>query len=172
MKKINNSIKMLVINFVSLIVLIGLDQLSKIYFTGIKNKSEIVIIDKVLEFRYLENHGAAFGILQGQRYFFLIIAIIVFAILSFVLIKIPAEKKYIKLNILFTFILAGALGNTIDRLIYGYVRDFIYFSLINFPIFNVADIYITVSTILLVICILFIYKEDDLYFFNTKSKNN
>ena len=64
-------------------------------------------------------------------------------------------------HILLTFISAGAVGNLIDRIQLGYVRDFIYFSIIDFPVFNVADIYVTVSTALLVILVLFYYREED-----------
>lgn len=65
------------------------------------------------------------------------------------------------LHILLTLIGAGAAGNLLDRLIFSYVRDFIYFSLINFPVFNVADMYVTVSTILLAILIIFVYRDED-----------
>ena len=63
---------------------------------------------------------------------------------------------------------AGAIGNFIDRLTRGYVVDFFYFSLIDFPIFNVADIYVVVATIGLFILFLFVYKEKDLEFLNFK----
>jgi signal peptidase II len=59
------------------------------------------------------------------------------------------------------FIAAGAVGNFIDRLLFSYVRDFIYFRLIDFPVFNVADIYITCATAILMLLALFYYKEDD-----------
>ena len=65
-------------------------------------------------------------------------------------------------------IASGAVGNMIDRIRYDYVVDFIYLVIINFPIFNVADIYVTVATFLLVILILFVYKEDDLSFLSFK----
>lgn len=59
-------------------------------------------------------------------------------------------------------LLAGALGNFYDRLFQGYVIDFIYFSLIDFPVFNVADIYVTLSVIVLIVMVLFVYKGDEL----------
>lgn len=170
MKK-NNSSKMIIFDFILFVVLTLIDQYTKYLSESLKNNNPIVLINGVLEFRYLENHGAAFGILQGKQLFFLIMSIIVFIIITFVIFRIPQEKKYIIFNMILSFILAGALGNTIDRYLYGYVRDFIYFSLIDFPIFNVADIYITVTTFLLVFIILFVYKEDDLVFLNLKEKN-
>jgi signal peptidase II len=65
------------------------------------------------------------------------------------------------MRFLMVFIAAGAVGNMIDRVFLGYVRDFLYFSLIDFPIFNVADIYVTCATILLILLLLFYYKEED-----------
>lgn len=165
---IKNSFKMLIIDLVSFIVLLVLDQYSKIAMTSLKGQNEIELIKGVLEFRYLENQGAAFGILQGQRYLFLVLTIIVFIGIAFLLLKMPSDKKYLYLNVVLTFILAGAIGNCIDRLYLGYVRDFIYFSLIDFPIFNVADIYITCATPVLILLIMFYYKEDDLNFIKNK----
>ncbi len=84
--------------------------------------------------------------------------------IAYVLIKTPYQKKYIKLHITLVFIASGAIGNLIDRIRYDYVVDFLYFSLINFPIFNVADIYVTLSSIMLASLLLFVYKESDLDF--------
>ena len=74
----------------------------------------------------------------------------------------PREKKYLYLDYIIVLVVAGAIGNHIDRVINNYVVDFIYFSLINFPVFNIADCYVTVSMILLLILILFYYKDEDL----------
>ena len=108
--------------------------------------------------------------MQNQKYFFVFIAIIFLAVMLYVLIKCPDDKKYLKLHLLLTFIGAGAIGNLIDRLRFDYVVDFIFFSLINFPIFNVADIYVTVSTAVLIILILFVYKDHDFYFLSFKEQ--
>ena len=82
----------------------------------------------------------------------------------------PDEKKYRMLHLLLSLIAAGAIGNMIDRIRFDYVVDFIYFVLINFPIFNVADIYVSVSTVVLVILLLFVYQENDLSFIGFKQK--
>jgi signal peptidase II len=82
----------------------------------------------------------------------------------------PDKKKYTKLHFLFSLIVAGAIGNMIDRIRYDYVVDFIYFVRLNFPIFNVADIYVSISAIVLIILLLFVYKEKDLYFISFKQK--
>ena len=80
----------------------------------------------------------------------------------------PSDRKYNKLHVFLTFIASGAIGNMIDRLRLDYVVDFISFVLIHFPIFNVADIYVTVATAFLVILILFFYREEDLRFLSFK----
>ena len=73
----------------------------------------------------------------------------------------PASKKFLPLRICAILIVSGAIGNLIDRIRLQYVIDFFYFKLIDFPVFNVADIFVTVSTILLLVLVLFYYKEED-----------
>ncbi len=161
----------LVLDFILLLVLVAGDQITK-YLAVIKLKDQPAfnIIDGVLEFNYLENRGAAFGMLQNQKFFFVFVAVIFLGVIIYVLIKAPESKKYNSLHILLTMIAGGAIGNMIDRLRFDYVVDFIYFVLINFPIFNVADIYVTVATVVLVIQVLFIYKDNDFYFLSFKQK--
>lgn len=150
---------------VLLAVLIAADQLTKkLAVARLKDHPSFVLIDGVLEFSYLENKGAAFGILQDQKLFFVVIASVFLAVILYVLLKAPGEPKYIRLHLLLIFIASGAIGNMADRLRLGYVVDFIYFSLIDFPVFNVADIYVTVSTALFAVLVLFVYKEEDFGF--------
>ena len=154
-----------------LIVLVFIDQLTK-HFASLylKDNLPIKIVDGVFELNYLENRGAAFGMLQNQKFFFVFIAIVILAVIMYVLIKTPNQKKYVKLHIALVLIASGAIGNMIDRLRLDYVVDFLYFSLINFPIFNVADIYVTLAAIYLVILLLFVYKESDLEFLSIRTK--
>ena len=77
---------------------------------------------------------------------------------------LPPDRKYRPLRIVGIMLSAGALGNMIDRIWHHYVIDFLYFSLIRFPVFNVADIYVCVSCGALLILVLFFYKEEDLQF--------
>lgn len=154
-----------------LAVLIFLDQLTKHFaVVYLKDAVPVSIIDGVFELNYLENRGAAFGMLQDQKLFFIFIAVVILAVILYVLIKTPNQRKYTKLHIALVFIAGGAIGNMIDRLKLDYVVDFLYFSLINFPIFNVADIYVTLSAIYLVILLLFVYKESDLEFLSFRTK--
>lgn len=164
-------VKLLVFDLLFLIVLVAIDQLTKYAAViKLKNQPAFNIIDGVLEFNYLENRGAAFGMLQNQKMFFVFVAVIFLGVITYVLVKVPAEKKYNSLHILLVLIAGGAIGNMIDRLRLDYVVDFIYFVLINFPIFNVADIYVTVSTVILVIQVLFMYKDNDFDFLSFKQK--
>ena len=113
---------------------------------------------------YLENRGAAFGILQGQRELFFVITIIVLVGLLIFLYKIPFNKKYMPLFVVLILIFSGAIGNFIERVTKGYVVDFLYFKPINFPLFNIADSYITIACFVLLYLLLFHYKEDELKF--------
>ena len=161
----NISRKGLIVSDIIIIsVLVFLDQLSKLWAVGrLKDNQGIDLIPGVLKFYYLPegNTGAAFGILSGHRMLFLCIAAVVICVIMFVLVKLPATDKYRLLRVMLVLIAAGGVGNMIDRFRLSYVIDFIYFYLINFPIFNVADCYVTVATIVTALLILFKYKEDD-----------
>ncbi|MCR4596673.1 MAG: signal peptidase II [Lachnospiraceae bacterium] len=160
----------LIIDAVIMCLLIVADQYTKaLAVVMLKDKPAIPIISGILEFNYLENRGAAFGMMQNQKIFFIFVAVIILGCIIYMLVKAPAQKKYMILHILLVFIAAGAIGNMIDRLSLNYVVDFIYIKAINFPIFNVADIYVTVSTILLAIVLVFVYKDDDLRFMSFRA---
>lgn len=162
---------LLTVDLLLLILLIAADQITKYYaVTILKDKQSLAIWENVFELHYLENRGAAFGMLQGQKVFFVLIAVIILAVIVYVLLKTPYQKMYTKLHISLIFIASGAIGNLIDRLRFDYVVDFLYFSLINFPVFNVADICVTASSIYLVFLLLFVYKESDLEFLTFRTK--
>lgn len=132
---------------------------------ALQGKPPIILVNGVLELLYVQNTGAAFSLLENAQWLFILIAVAAVLLISVFLIRLPKTKRYQPLHILLTFISAGAVGNLIDRIQLGYVRDFIYFSIIDFPVFNVADIYVTVSTALLVILVLFYYREEDFHDF-------
>ncbi|MBS7339589.1 MAG: signal peptidase II [Lachnospiraceae bacterium] len=166
-----HKLKLLLLDILFLIFLVFVDQFTKyIAVLKLKSKPAFNIIDGVLEFNYLENRGAAFGMLQNQKIFFVFVALVFLGVIAYVLIKVPDEKKYNKLHILLVLIAGGAIGNLLDRLRLDYVVDFIYIVLINFPIFNVADMYVTFSTVILVIQVLFVYKENDFNFLSFNQK--
>ena len=146
-------------------VLIFIDQLTKKLVTDyLSNGNKIIVIPNIFEMFYLENRGAAFGILQGQRELFFVITIVVLIGLLIYLYKIPFNKKYMPLFVVLLLIFSGAIGNFIERVTKGYVVDFLYFKPINFPLFNVADSYITIACFVLLYLLLFHYKEDELKF--------
>ena len=162
---------LLVIDVFLMVLLVVADQTTKyLAVLKLKGKQPWIVLDGVFELHYLENRGAAFGMLQNQKLLFIFIAIVILTVIVYVLIKTPYQKKYVKLNLSLVFIASGAIGNLLDRVRYDYVVDFLYFSLINFPIFNVADIYVTLSAIYLVILLLFVYKEADLEYLTFRTK--
>ena len=146
------------------IILVLIDRITKIWAVEhLQDREAVSIIKNVLELYYLPNGntGAAFGMLSGHRILFLVIAFIVVAVIFYLVFNMPQDKKYRAVSILFMFIAAGGAGNMIDRFIQGYVVDFIYISCINFPIFNVADMYVSVCTVILALIVLIKLKEDD-----------
>lgn len=146
---------------------IGLDQFTKYLAVLYLKEEPVILIKDVLELHYLENRGAAFGMLQNQQWFFLIITVITVALMVYIYVKLPFQKHFILLRICMVCLTSGAIGNLIDRIRLQYVVDFIYFKWIDFPIFNVADIFATVSTIGLILLFLFFYTEEDFdYFFS------
>ncbi|MBQ6361954.1 MAG: signal peptidase II [Lachnospiraceae bacterium] len=154
----------IILSLVCAAFLIAADRVTKSAAVQyLKDREPIVLLKGVLELKYLENHGAAFGVLQNKQTLFFILTIIVLGLLFyFFLFRIPQGAKYLPLNILCILLFSGAIGNFIDRITQSYVVDFIYFSLIDFPIFNVADCYVSVSAVLLFVLLLFCYKEEDL----------
>lgn len=149
-------------------VLVILDQITKFLAASYLPDNTFVVIPGVFELRYLENRGAAFGILQGRQWFFIILSAAFSCVSMFIYMKTPHTKRMRALRLCLLFLTAGALGNFIDRVVLGYVRDFFYFVLIDFPIFNVADIYVSVTAVVLVIYVLFIYHDSDFSYLKKK----
>lgn len=155
------------------IALVGLDQLTKLWArTQFAGGDSLVIIPNVFRFIYHENTGAVWGILSNQTFFLSIVTVIAIAAMLWFYVKMPKTKYYRPLLWILLFIASGAIGNLIDRVFFGYVTDFIYFELIDFPVFNVADCYVTVSVIVLAILSIFYYKDDDFDCFSIKKKSN
>ncbi len=144
------------------VVLVVLDQLSKFAaVTNLKGNDGISLIDGVFRLMYLENYGAAFGMLKNKRVFLVIVTVIILALVLFGFSRIPATKRFLPLQMVLVGIAAGAVGNMIDRIVNGYVTDFLYFELINFPVFNVADCYVVIAAAAAMFLIIFYYKDED-----------
>lgn len=159
------------------IILIAIDQGVKFWVRAtLMNQDPIIIIPDVFKLQYHENTGAVWGIMSGKVQFLSIFTFVILFFIVFLYLKIPQTKRYHALKIITVFILAGAVGNLIDRISLGHVVDFIYFELINFPLFNVADSYLTVSCVILFILAIFYYKDEDFAFldqiFKKKKENN
>lgn len=153
--------------------LIAVDRITKyLAYSRLASKGSVILIDKVLRLTYVENTGAAWGILSGKQYIFYILTTILVLALIIIYAATPSDKKYRFFKITLVVLFAGAIGNFIDRLLYGYVKDFIDFCLINFPVFNVADICITVSMILLILAVCFKYKDGDFDYLRHIFKRN
>lgn len=146
----------------SITALVLADQYTKYLAQhDLKGNPAISLIPGVLELSYLENRGMAFGMLEGGRILFLALCAVFLAALFYAFLRIPKERGYLPLIVTGAVLGGGAVGNFIDRLLRGYVVDFIYISLINFPVFNLADIYVVCGGIALVLILIFGYKEGD-----------
>lgn len=108
-------------------------------------------IPGLVSLSYLRNYGGAYSILQNQQLFFIVVTILVMIGLVWYFIK-QLKRNFLTLFSL-SLMMAGALGNFIDRVRLGYVVDMFYLDFIRFPVFNVADVCLTVGEILLFICI-------------------
>ena len=176
--------KTLLLSGLSVVILILLDQFTKyLAVIFLKDKPAIPIIKDVFELQYLENTSAAFGMdpisllhnifqfdifnenpqlyLNVRMGFFYILTIAMIFMFIWLFLKIPNTKRFIFVDWILIFISAGAIGNLIDRISQQFVIDFLYFKLIDFPIFNVADIYVTCAAIALLVLGIFYYKDED-----------
>lgn len=171
---------------VFILFLVLLDQFSKHLATVcLKGKQDFNIIRNVLSFHYLDggNTGAAWGMLSGKRVLFVIFTVIALIVIGGIirnLVSIQRNSftdkwKFTFLTYSFGLLTAGALGNLIDRVLHGYVIDFIWFQPINFPIFNVADCYVTISCCLILILCFFKLKDEEfnrIFSFRQKKGNS
>ena len=139
--------------FISILLLILLDQAVKGYVV-----KEIPLggmrrfIPKVVSFTYLKNSGAAFSMLENQQWFFTIITLIAMGAAFVYLYRHIKGSIWLLLGL--TLIISGGIGNFIDRLRQGFVVDMFHLDFMNFAIFNVADIYLTIGVGLLLIYLL------------------
>ena len=152
----------LIVGAVCLLLLLILDQLTKLWAShALQKNGPIELLSGIFELHYLQNEGAAFGIMENKQWLFVLFALLITIFVLLYYIRMPMHLRYRPLRIICVALAAGALGNMIDRIWHHYVIDFLYFTLIDFPIFNVADIYVCVSTAVFLLLILFYYKEED-----------
>ncbi|MCD2491060.1 signal peptidase II [Lacrimispora sp. NSJ-141] len=148
------------------VLLVGFDQWTKsLAVAHLKGQEAYPVIKGVFELSYLENRGMAWGLLSGQRYVFLIGSVLILLLIAYAFWKAPSTRRYLPARLILTVLCAGAVGNLADRLVQGYVVDFFSLTLIDFPVFNVADCYVVAAGIAFVIFFLFYYKDEELAVF-------
>ncbi|GKX28790.1 lipoprotein signal peptidase [Vallitalea longa] len=161
----------MILMLISVILLVGLDQYTK-YLTvmNIEPTEYIPIIGDVFGLTYVKNEGSAFGMLQGQQWLFIIFTVVILIGMIYIFNKMPKDKKYYPLKFTLILFIAGAIGNFADRVRLKYVVDMLYFKLIDFPVFNMADCYVVVGAILLIALMIFKYKDEDFAFLKRSKK--
>lgn len=151
-----------IISIIIVGILVILDQLTKWQaLTKLKPIRNKVVIKGFLDFTFVENRGAAFGILSGQRIFFIILTVVVVIGIVYSFYKLPKTREYNLLRYGLLLVLSGAIGNVIDRALRGYVVDFLEVTFIKWPVFNMADIYVVVGACFILFLSLFVIKEDE-----------
>ena len=152
-----------VIPIIETIVLILLDQGTKLWaLSSLKPIHNTTVVEGFLDLTFVENRGVAFGMFSGQRWFILVLTGLIAGALVYFYRTLPKKVEYTPVRVSLLLVLSGAIGNIIDRVFRGYVVDFFEFTFFDWPVFNVADIYVVVGVILLTFLILFVVKDDDL----------
>ena len=159
----NTKFKKIVNMVIITAILVAIDQITKFFAEHYLYDNSVDIISNFFKLDLLYNSGAAFGILKNSRILFCVLTVFFCIVLEFFYFKMPDENKFniLKYDIIILF--SGAIGNLIDRIKTGEVIDFLSFKFGDyyFPTFNIADIYVTVSAILLLILVVFYYSDSD-----------
>ena len=138
----------LILSVIALCSLLLADQYTKrLAVVHLKGQEPFVILNRVLEFSYLENTGAAFSSFMGKQTFLIALTTIVTLLLLWKYFTLPEGKRFVPMRLCMLFIISGAVGNLIDRVRLGYVVDMFNFQFVSYPVFNVADILVVCGTI-------------------------
>ena len=160
-----------ILPIIAVAILILLDQGTKLWaLASLKPVHNMTLAEGFMDLTFVENRGVAFGMFSGQRWFILLLTGIIAAGLIWFYKAMPKKKEYFPLRVSLVMVLSGAIGNIIDRLFRGYVVDFFEFTFFEWPVFNVADIYVVVGVTLLALMILFVVKDEDLDFKKKKDE--
>ena len=142
-------------------VLVGVDQWTKYWaVTQLKPVGNITVVEGFLDFTFVENRGVAFGVFSGQKWLILVLTAAIIVFLLYFFVKMPRTREYQLVRAAMVPVLAGAVGNLLDRVFRGYVVDFFEITFISWPVFNMADIFVVTGVIALAILILFVIKEE------------
>lgn len=148
------------IYFLMIAALIGVDQWTKYWAVQtLMPLGTKPILPGLIGFRYAENTGAAFSILRDQQIVLILVTFVILAGLFGYLFKGIRTDAIIGVKVAYVLLIAGAIGNFIDRVRFNYVVDFFEFQFMRFAIFNVADVCVVAGAILLGICVVF-FKYD------------
>ncbi len=146
-----------------MVFLAALDQILKLLV--IKNikpyHDEVKVLGNYIVLYHIKNSGTAWGLLSNRIPFLIVVTIVVFIFIFILYHNLDFRSRYLPIIICLTFISGGAIGNMIDRIRLHYVTDYIYIKFINFPVFNFADMCITIPVFLLLLFMIFKYNSDD-----------
>lgn len=145
-----------------ILLFLAADLLTKRYVYGgmVASGKDIIIIKEVLRLTPVQNTGASFGIFQGHTDILSVVSVVtLFFVAVFMIFSLKNRNGWLRVGLV--ILIAGGIGNLIDRFTLGYVRDFIYFELINFAVFNVADSGLTVGVVLILIYVIFYYRPEE-----------
>ena len=132
---------MWIIAIIAAAVLVGIDQLTKyLALVNLKPIGSTTVVDGFLDLTFVENRGVAFGMFSGKKWFILLLTLCIVAFLVYYFVKMPRTKEYQWVRCAMVLVLAGAVGNMLDRVFRGYVVDFFEFTFFSWPVFNVANI--------------------------------
>lgn len=160
--KQEKSVRIFFLPVILISLLTAIDQFTKfVVQSNFELYESKPVIDGVFAFTYIQNRGMAWGMFQGKIPVFLIFTSI-FLILAFrIMYNVVDKKRYAMVKYMLVLLISGAIGNLIDRVKLGYVVDFFSFELIDFPVFNVADIYVVISMVSAMILLLFVYSNEE-----------
>lgn len=147
--RIHGGVRRLSIQFIGIVLLIGADLGSKeIVHRLLQPIGTYPVLDKIFEFSYVENTGAAWGMLSSRSLFLSLVVSVALILMLFYMIFTKETRKLCQLSL--SIIFSGGAANLVDRLLHGYVTDYLHVLFIDFPVFNLADCYIVVGCFLLI----------------------
>lgn len=155
-------IKIFILPIIIIGLLTALDQLTKfIIISKFSLYDTKPVINDVFAITYIQNTGMSWGMFKGKRIIFIVLTFIALLFAFRIYYNVYDKKKYIPIKFCLILLISGALGNMLDRIRLGYVIDFLSFELIDFPVFNVADIMVVVSFFLLFFLLVFKYSNEE-----------
>lgn len=147
------------------VIFIVLDQLAKWAVAAtLAASAPVTVIPGIFQLTYVENTGAAFSSFDGQRWFLIIVTGLVILGLLYLMLFHHIRNRFVIWCL--SGIIAGGIGNLIDRIFHGYVIDYIQLTFIDFAIFNFADCLVVVGVVLLLVYLLFFHKEEKILYFD------